>query len=164
MEFEWDRQKAESNRRKQGVTFAEAITVFDDINAQTIDDPDHSQDETRWITLGRSKLTQIETIERESSRRARQLRPNGKSMKKSRNEFQDELRAEYEAELFKNAVRGKYFAAYRRGTNVVILDSDVARAFPTEKAVNDALRRLIPKKASPPAKARRKRQVGRAAG
>ncbi len=51
MEFEWDRQKAETNRRKHGVTFAEAITVFDDINAQTIDDPDHYSDETRWLTL-----------------------------------------------------------------------------------------------------------------
>lgn len=84
-------------------------------------------------------------------------------MKKGRNEFHDELRAEYEPELFENAVRGKYFSAYRRGTNVVILDSDVARAFPTEKAVNDALRALIPKK-PPQAKARRKRQGRRAAG
>ncbi len=85
-------------------------------------------------------------------------------MKKSSNEFQEELRAEYEPQLFKNAVRGKYFAAYRRGTNVVILDTDVARAFPTEKAVNDALRRLIPKKTSPHAKTRRKRQARRANG
>jgi len=85
-------------------------------------------------------------------------------MKKSSNEFRDELRAEYKPELFKNAVRGKYLAAYRRGTNVVILDSDVARAFPTEKAVNDALRRLIPKKAPSHPKTRRKRQTRRAAG
>jgi hypothetical protein len=59
MEFEWDPQKAESNWRKHGVSFAEAITVFDDINAQTIDDPDHSQDETRWLTLGRSRLGRV---------------------------------------------------------------------------------------------------------
>jgi hypothetical protein len=81
-------------------------------------------------------------------------------MKKTSNELRDELRAEYEPELFKNAVRGKYFAAYRRGTNVVSLDADVARAFPTEKAVNDALRRLISKKPA----ARRKRPAPRAAG
>jgi hypothetical protein len=81
-------------------------------------------------------------------------------MKKTSNEIRDELRAEYEPELFKNAVRGKYFEAYRRGTNVVVLDADVARAFPTEKAVNDALRRLIPKKAP----SRRKRPAHRAAG
>lgn len=81
-------------------------------------------------------------------------------MKKSSNEVRDGLRAEYEPELFKNAVRGKYFEAYRRGTNVVILDADVARAFPTEKAVNDALRRLISKKLP----SRRKRPSRRAAG
>jgi hypothetical protein len=86
-------------------------------------------------------------------------------MKRTSNEVRDELRAEYAPELFKNAVRGKYFEAYRRGTNVVILDADVARAFPTEKAVNDALRGLIPKKgASRAPSPRRKRSGQRAAG
>jgi uncharacterized DUF497 family protein len=59
MDFEWDRRKAEGNRRKHGVTFAEAMTVFDDRNAQTIDDPDHSDEELRWLTLGRSRLGRI---------------------------------------------------------------------------------------------------------
>lgn len=64
-------------------------------------------------------------------------------MKKNLNEDDDEFRPEYDPEPFKRAVRGKYFEAYRRGTNVVILASDVARAFPSERAVNAALRRLI---------------------
>ena len=59
MDFEWDRRKAEGNRRKHGVTFAEAMTVFDDRYAQTIDDPDHSDEELRWLTLGRSRLGRI---------------------------------------------------------------------------------------------------------
>jgi len=40
-------------------------------------------------------------------------------------------------------VRGKYFEAYRKGTNLVLLSPDVAKVFPTEEAVNEALRSLI---------------------
>ena len=58
-------------------------------------------------------------------------------------EMQDELRPEYDASVLKNGVRGKYLTEYRAGTNLVLLAPDVAAAFPTEQAVNDALRRLI---------------------
>ena len=44
---------------------------------------------------------------------------------------------------FRGAVRGKYSARYAGGTNVVVLDPDVARAFPTAAEVNRALRRLL---------------------
>ena len=44
---------------------------------------------------------------------------------------------------FSNAVRGKYYDRYRQGTNVVLLDPDVADAFPNATAVNDALRLLV---------------------
>jgi len=54
MEFEWDPQKAEMNLRKHGVSFAEAGTVFGDDFAITVPDPDHSIDEERYITVGRS--------------------------------------------------------------------------------------------------------------
>jgi hypothetical protein len=40
-------------------------------------------------------------------------------------------------------VRGKHYKQYRRGSNLVLLDPDVAKAFPTQDAVNDALRSLI---------------------
>lgn len=50
--FEWDPNKARSNRTKHGVTFEEAATVFHDPRALTIYDPDHSITEDRWITLG----------------------------------------------------------------------------------------------------------------
>jgi hypothetical protein len=53
--FEWDPAKAKANVRKHGVSFDEACTSFDDPLSQTIDDPDHSEDESRFITLGRSK-------------------------------------------------------------------------------------------------------------
>jgi len=59
--------------------------------------------------------------------------------------MEDELRPEYNFDTMEGGVRGKYVDRYRQGTNLVRLDSDVARAFPTEKAVNEALRSLIPK-------------------
>ena len=52
MKFEWDRGKAETNLQKHGVSFEEAVTVFYDPLAATFDDPDHSQAENRWITIG----------------------------------------------------------------------------------------------------------------
>ena len=56
---------------------------------------------------------------------------------------EDELRPEYDRTLLSGGVRGKYYERYQSGTNVVRLDPDVAAAFPNERAVNDALRRLI---------------------
>ena len=50
--FEWDEKKDRSNRRKHGVSFDEAITVFYDLNSLTIRDPDHSDDEERYIDIG----------------------------------------------------------------------------------------------------------------
>lgn len=65
---------------------------------------------------------------------------------------EDDLRSEYDlAELLKDGVRGKYAEQYRAGVNLVRLDSDVARAFPTEDAVNEALR-LVMKMAELPIK------------
>jgi len=63
---------------------------------------------------------------------------------KSRGAKVEELRPEYElAPLLRNGVQGKYAARYREGTNLVLLAPDVAKAFPTEKAVNEALRLVI---------------------
>lgn len=56
----------------------------------------------------------------------------------------DELRPEYDMKvLLKDGVRGKHAERYRAGTNLVLLDPDVAQAFPTEQAVNDALRLVL---------------------
>jgi hypothetical protein len=64
-------------------------------------------------------------------------------MKKVEDEQQDELRPEYNFSQLKGRVRGKYAERYREGTNLVLLDPDVAAAFPDAKAVNEALRLLI---------------------
>ena len=59
-------------------------------------------------------------------------------------EMDDELRPEYDLRmLLKDGVRGKYVERYRAGTNLVLLDPDVANAFPDETAVNEALRLVI---------------------
>jgi hypothetical protein len=55
----------------------------------------------------------------------------------------DELRPEYKREDLGVGVCGKYFEEYRKGTNLVLLSPDVAKVFPTEEAVNEALRSLI---------------------
>ena len=51
-DFEWDERKNEANKRKHGVSFEEAKTVFSDERAQLIHDPDHSEDEDRFVLLG----------------------------------------------------------------------------------------------------------------
>ena len=50
--FQWDEKKSRSNKRKHGVSFEEAKTVFYDENAVQFDDPDHSADEDRFIMVG----------------------------------------------------------------------------------------------------------------
>ena len=62
-------------------------------------------------------------------------------MKKDR--ASDELRPAYRREDLGLGIRGKYFEAYQKGTNLVLLSPDVAKVFPTEEAVNEALRSLI---------------------
>lgn len=60
------------------------------------------------------------------------------------NNLKDDLRPEYDLkELFKKGQRGKYSSRYKMGTNVVLLDSDVAKAFPNAEKVNDALRLVL---------------------
>ena len=52
--FDWDKEKGASNQKKHGISFEEAQTVFLDENALMIHDPDHSDDEDRFILLGLS--------------------------------------------------------------------------------------------------------------
>ncbi len=54
VEFEWDPRKAKRNLRKHHIAFREAATVFRDVLGITIYDPDHSEDEERFITIGTS--------------------------------------------------------------------------------------------------------------
>ncbi|HEX5836950.1 MAG TPA: BrnT family toxin [Anaerolineales bacterium] len=51
-EFEWDEKKARSNLKKHDVSFEEGTTIFNDPLIATIPDPDHSNDEDRYISIG----------------------------------------------------------------------------------------------------------------
>lgn len=64
-------------------------------------------------------------------------------MKKTKTNQDKELRPSYDSSSLRKGVRGKYLDRYNSGTNLVLLAPDVAAAFPTEQAVNDALRGLI---------------------
>lgn len=64
-------------------------------------------------------------------------------MKRVEPEPEDEMRPQYDLSQLKGRVRGKYTERYRSGTNLVLLDADVAAAFPDAKSVNEALRLLI---------------------
>ncbi|MDP2605528.1 MAG: BrnT family toxin [Deltaproteobacteria bacterium] len=72
MKFEWDTRKARRNLRGHGIEFNEASTVFADTLSITIPDPDHSEDEERWLTMGLSSrrrlLVVVHTEEEESIR------------------------------------------------------------------------------------------------
>jgi len=57
--FEWDKQKALQNKQKHGISFAEAQTVFKDANARLSYDPDHSQNEDRYVLLGVSTVLRM---------------------------------------------------------------------------------------------------------
>ena len=59
LKFEWDLTKAAANLRKHGVSFEDARTVFADENAKLIDDPDHSEEEDRFVLLGVSSSLRL---------------------------------------------------------------------------------------------------------
>jgi uncharacterized DUF497 family protein len=59
MHFEWDRAKAETNRRKHKVTFDEAVSVFYDPLSATFSDPDSSRTQERLITVGHSSRQRL---------------------------------------------------------------------------------------------------------
>lgn len=64
-------------------------------------------------------------------------------MKKANPGPETDIRAEYDFASMKGGVRGKYARQYREGTNLVLLDPELAEAFPTDAAVNKALRALL---------------------
>ena len=59
LRFEWDERKAGDNAKKRGVSFEEARSVFFDERARLIDDPEHSEDEDRFILLGFSSTLRL---------------------------------------------------------------------------------------------------------
>ena len=61
-EFEWDEEKAKINFKKHGVSFDEAATIFNDIKIATISDPDHSEAEERYVSIGKSIIMRLLSV------------------------------------------------------------------------------------------------------
>ena len=59
IKFEWNKEKARANKRKHGISFNEALFVFADPLSITRPDPDHSETESRFITIGNSQKNQL---------------------------------------------------------------------------------------------------------
>ena len=64
-------------------------------------------------------------------------------MKKTNVQAKDDLRPEYDLSQLRGGVRGKYAERYRKGTNLVHLESDVAKVFVDDESVNETLRTLM---------------------
>ncbi len=143
MNFEWDSEKAELNLSKHGVTFEEASTAFGDPLSITISDPDHSDEEDRFILLGQTysgRFVVVVHTERDETIRlisARIAQRGSEGIMKKDSDSSQQMRDEYD---FSKGVRGKYAQRFAKGSNVVVLDPDVASRFKTSAAVNDALR------------------------
>ena len=149
--FEWDSRKAEVNLRKHGVSFPESESVFSDPLSVTIADPVHSIDEARFVIVGLSAAQRLlVVVHTERGRRIRILGAR-EATNAERKQYETawgihemaekyEVRDEYD---FAEGVRGKYAEELPVDRRTIVLDPDVAAAFPDAKSVNDALRSLI---------------------
>jgi uncharacterized DUF497 family protein len=145
--FEYDHRKAAANLRKHGVSFDEAITVFEgDPSAYTDFDPDHSAEDERFFTIGISTVAECSSsvIMRgmarfASSAPAKPNQTNGISMKAQI------AKVPTPKPIAKSgtAVRGKYFNQIAKGTNLAIIDPALHVHFPDSESVNRALRALL---------------------
>ncbi|MBX7244544.1 MAG: hypothetical protein K1X53_03540 [Candidatus Sumerlaeaceae bacterium] len=80
-------------------------------------------------------------------------------MKKPETEHNDWLKDEYKRRELGKLTRGKYSASMRASTNIIVLDPQVAKAFPNDKAVNSALRSLMRTAVPPPPTRKRAKSV-----
>jgi uncharacterized DUF497 family protein len=146
-EFEWDPVKAESNLLKHRVAFAEAATVFFDPLSITVPDPLHSGDEDRFVitglSYGRRHLVVVHVDRGDRIRSLTRDLPRllkGRSMNQEPNDERNpEMLDEYD---FSDGVRGQYVDRLPKGSNVVVLEPDVAQVFTDSESVNQALRAL----------------------
>ena len=150
MRFEWDPQKAAINLRKHGISFDEAASVLDDpmlITAVTTNilamsnvlSPLACPDKASCLLL----LTRIAQDASESSAHARPRGKRNDSMQKQNDPNDYELRNEYDFTKMTIVPRGRFAPERRAGKNMVLLAPDVREAFPTDEAVNDALRLVL---------------------
>ncbi|HUI42699.1 MAG TPA: BrnT family toxin [Terriglobia bacterium] len=153
MTYERDPAKAVSNLRRHRVSFAEATSVFLDPGALTFADPDHSDGEQREVTIGYSRRQRVlfvahcargDRIRIISAREAaRRERKQFAEQKGSAPAVEDDLRPECDLAQLRGGVRGKYYRQASAGSNLVLIEPDLARTFPDDASVNRALRLLV---------------------
>jgi uncharacterized DUF497 family protein len=148
--YEWHTAQASANLRKHGVSFEDAATVFLDPLALTFPDPVHSGEEARDITVGNTAGDRVVFVShcqrgnrvriigaREATRRERR-----QYKKASVSRLDDTLRPEYDLSQLKGGVRGKYYRQAVAGTNLMLIEPELAEVFRDADAVNRALRLL----------------------
>ena len=142
-EFEWNPNKATLNIEKHGVSFQEVAILFNDQLSVTFPDPKHFIGESRYVIIGISRYGQLlivahtdraEKKYESSAPEKLPARSRGFMKKDIEQEMEDELLAEYDFAQMEGGVRGKYIERYRAGTNLVLLDLNIARAFPNDAA------------------------------
>jgi|GEM_PF-183855 len=145
LSFEWDAQKARTNERKHGVSFDEAATAFGILSRSRFRIRTTRTTRVDAFSSGQHTLagswlwsTPIAATMSASSAPGGQPRLKGVRMNTENNDS-DDMREEYD---FSDGVRGKYAARFAEGSNVVVLDPDVADLFTDSKSVNEALRAL----------------------
>ena len=114
--------------------------------ALTFDDPDHSFGEERFLTFGMSSLTKRRLLLVSHTDSPGVIRIiSAREMTKSERRIydNDDIKPEYSLRELGQGIRGKYLKDSQKGSNLVLLDADVAAAFPDHKVLNDTLRALI---------------------
>jgi uncharacterized DUF497 family protein len=94
MVFEWDQNKADANLQKHGVSFQEAVTIFGDPLAFTYDDPDHSVEEDRFITIGLSGMGRLLIVSHTPRAEQTRLISARKATRRERSLYEDTERYE----------------------------------------------------------------------
>jgi uncharacterized protein len=144
--YEWAAAKAKTNVQKHGVSFDDAATVFIDPLALTFPDPYHSGEEDREITIGYTAGHQVVFVSHcRRGDRVRIPEENARNMKKAsvKRQVDDDLRPEYDLSKLKGGVRGKYYRQAAAGTNLMLIEPDLAEVFGDAESVNRALRVLV---------------------
>ena len=89
MQFSWDPRKAATNAKKHGLTFEEAATVFGDPLTLTAFDPDHSEIEDRFITIGRSTVGRLLVVVHADDGLTVRIISSRKATRREREDYED---------------------------------------------------------------------------
>jgi uncharacterized DUF497 family protein len=149
--YEWNAGKAKANIHNHGVSFDEAATVFLDPLALTFPDPYHSGGEERRsrsatppdIRSSSCRIASAETAYESSAHEKRPEESAGNMKKASAKSLDDDLRPEYDLSQLKGGVRGKYYRQAAAGTNLMLIEPELAKVFGDAESVNRALRLLV---------------------